>query len=60
MIHRVIWQPPSVTEVADDGARLLDSMLESESSDVTDDIVELEEYGGRIIASKRMRGPCTT
>ena len=60
IIHRVIWQPPSVTDVADDGARLPESMLDSESSDATDDIVELEKYGGRIIARERMRGPCTT
>jgi hypothetical protein len=40
MSHRVIWQPLSVTEVADEGAKV-DSMLDNESSDVTDDIVEL-------------------
>jgi hypothetical protein len=48
MIHLVIWQPPSVTDVADDGARLPESRLDSESSDAMDDIVELEVYGGRI------------
>jgi hypothetical protein len=38
MTHLVTWQPPSVTEVADEGAKL-DSTLERESSDVTDDMV---------------------
>jgi hypothetical protein len=52
MTHLVTWQPPSVTDVADDGAKLLDSRLDSESSEATDDIVELEKYGGRIIASE--------
>jgi hypothetical protein len=42
MSHRVIWQPPSATEVADEGAKV-EKTLDSESSDVTDDIVELEK-----------------
>lgn len=42
MSHRVIWAPPSVTEVAEEeGAKT--EMLDSESSDVTDDMVDFEK-----------------
>lgn len=40
MSHRVTWAPPSVTEVAADEELKVDQMLESESSEVTDDMVK--------------------